>query len=472
MKQALKIGRLCGILLVILPLISCGVKQSENDIPREPPVPVHTVKVEKKSLPPTLKTSGIVVCMDTHIVSSGVEGPLDKINVLPGQEVQRGSVIAEIEQSSLEIEKRRLRVKGVQLHNDLLQAKKAARKVLEEAERRLMEKERMDLVLQRTERDLKKARIELAAAEKIHSAGGIPEHTLEESRSTLTSAEEQLRDIKIRIASAEIGLRDSDFKAEGKSPPKTPKEREKIFLALCREKASLPVNRVEQQIADHRLVVEAVERQLELCTIRSPEHGFITTIGATEGAYLKRGDPICSLIDPRQLYFRTHISEANLRKVDIGMPLQYSLPHREARWTGRVRQIFPQVDPYSKSVPLLCAPDTSGPELHPGEYVEIEIELGPPEQFLVLPVLTLREERSESRGTVFSVKNGLAFENTLQIEEHLEDSFYFLEGPVTATEVIMNPPVKLRDGTPVSIIPKEQTTSAGTLQNTTKESPN
>lgn len=447
------------LMLTLLPPVLTNCKQGKSYEPRnsravpetgeripDTPVPVYTAKIEENRLPRSLHSPGTVVCLDRHTLSANVEGIVDELTVLPGQQISEGEVVARIDSSELKLEKKRLELGLHQLQTSLQRARIGVRRARIEAQRKLIELDRLNLVIERAKRNLEQVRRTYTEAKALHTAGGISKKALEESRLELLSAEEQVKDSSHRITAAIILI------SPGNSGKALSEEEKAQFLEIQTQQAELEVRTVERQLEEQELLLGALQRRIELCSIRSPSDGFITELRTTAGSRLRIGDPVCSLMDPSRLFIRTNIPESALAKVKVGTALKYSRLYGEEVWEGRVLQVFPETDHLSKSVPLLCTPLGGTQELRPGEYVDIEIETGPAEAVLSLPQHTLCPGGSGETGSIFFIKEGRAFEGSLKIVKRRGEILFFRGDFEAGTEVVLNPPGELRNGTPISVI--------------------
>jgi multidrug efflux pump subunit AcrA (membrane-fusion protein) len=423
--------------------------------PPDTPVPVYTTRIEERLLDHSFHSPGNVVCLDRFNLSASVGGVVEALTVLPGQKIGRGEVVARIDSSELELEKRRLEIGLEQVRNALQQARFDLRQARVDARRKLIEIERLKLLMAQAERNLKKARDACTGGEALHAAGALSGKAMEESRLELLSAEEEVKDISHRISAALTPVREEAALAGSESSSRTrlTEEEQSRFMEVHSRLAELKVEAVESRLEEQELLIEALRRRIELCAIRSPANGFITEIHTTVGSRLQAGDTVCILIDPSRLFIRTRIPESEAGEIREDMPLKFTRLGGKNSEPGRVLKVFPETDTLSKSVPLLCEPAAPTGHLRPGDYVDVEFELRPPEAVLSLPENTLLQDGPGGSGKIFFIHRGRAFAGDLEVLERRGDIFFFRGDFKAGTEVVLNPPGELRDGTPVSPLP-------------------
>lgn len=412
-------------------------------------VPVNVVTVQRKRFSPPFTSPGTVVCIDKQSIPCRTEGVLLELKVMPGQTINRGDAVARMDSAFLELEYERLENQADRMRNALMKSRQDRRLELQNAEIRLIEIDRLELRLRKAERQLEQTQKAYNTEIELHSTGSISAAGLTEYRNLFLDARDSVQDLKHQLSELNIGLRDIDFRRAGHDLPSSGTERREYYLQLQESAADSHVTAAGIDLRAAELELDRMGRMIALCTIRSPESGVISSVHIMEGEYLSRGSSICTLMNPARLFVRFELAESQAAGIRTCTAVRIAGPNLDSELNGSVAHIYPEVDPRSRSISLLCSIEDTPEYLSPGMFVSVSISDQTESLFLVLPKSCLKADSVPEQARFFTVKDGKAFERTLQPAAASGEEFFFTEGLNNGDPVILHPPSSLRDGSPV-----------------------
>ena len=139
---------------------------------------------------------------------------------------------------------------------------------------------------------------------------------------------------------------------------------------------------VEQQMAGEQRQMERHRRRLSLLTVLSPAEGLLGGLNATIGQQISSGEMVGELSVLTSYKVSTRLNEYYVERITTG--LKASTTHRGRRYDLRVSRVLPQVRDHAFSVELTFLGELP-PDIRVGKSLRLKLELGQPEQALVIP---------------------------------------------------------------------------------------
>lgn len=108
--------------------------------------------------------------------------------------------------------------------------------------------------------------------------------------------------------------------------------------------------------------------------IKAPVSGYVTDINANAGKYMNPGEPICSLIDKRELMLELTAYEKDLPVLKKGADIEFSVNGLNGRtFKATLVSIDQKVDTYNRSIRAYAKLNDSDSIFRPGMYVSAAI---------------------------------------------------------------------------------------------------
>ncbi|RKD31235.1 HlyD family secretion protein [Thermohalobacter berrensis] len=294
-----------GILLIIVTiLILSGCTNTEN----------------KK-----LVYTGFVEAEEINIPSE-IGGVIKRVLVKEGQNIEKGTTIAEIDTTSLEIQLKQLKAQ--------LKSAKAQLEELKEGTR----SEEIDLA--RT--NLENAKVVLDGAKKNYEYRLERLEKIEKMYKENGASEQQVKDAKALVDEAYTKMKSAEKNYY------SAKSRLDLLLKGPRgQKIKAAEGKVEGIIAQ----IELLEYQISKGKIKSPINGTVENINFNKGELIPKGGNIASVIDLDNLWVKVYIPEKYLHRVSLGDELNlYSNHLKDEEIKGKIIYISNEAEFTPKNV--------------------------------------------------------------------------------------------------------------------------
>jgi multidrug resistance efflux pump len=288
----------------------------------------------------TLSLTGDLAARQQVRIYARVAGPVKKFHAREGQLVLAGSLMAEIDPAEYELE-----VAEARAEVDKLEARLAAM----EAGGRPAERERAAAELASAEAVVRDAEANHERVASLLARGGI-------SRQAMDTAQRELEVARARAAAAKESL------VLVKEGPRSEEKRE----------VRAELRKVTAQLAQAQL-------RLSYTKVAAPFDGVVGLRMVDEGAYVlaansPQAPALFSFADSRVLKALVDLPETDLLWIRIGTPAAIRVQSSPQRtFEGRVVNLYPFVDPKTRTAKVeIEVPNTSG-SLMPGMFVKAEV---------------------------------------------------------------------------------------------------
>ena len=337
------------LLLVVVAVIVWGF------LKRNTPPSVTFVRVRRETLVSTLPTNGKAEPFQWEAVRSQTEGLVNRVDVVEGQAVNKGAVLAVISDPSKQAD-----VDAAQAKVSEAEANVASL----DAGPRPAELTEIDNSTARAKLDLQTAERELATLQRLADKQAA-------TPAEVTIARDKVEQIKTQIAGLERRRRNVNAQPE---------------IAAARAR-----------LQDARVALKLAQQQAAYTEIHAPIAGMVYGLAVRPGAYLSPGDLVANVGEMDRLRVRVYIDEPELGRVALGQPVTITwqaLPDKQ--WTGTVEKKPTAIEALgSRQVgQVICAIENPGRLLIPGTNVDATIRTGVVEGALTLPKETLRHDAS------------------------------------------------------------------------------
>jgi HlyD family secretion protein len=257
--------------------------------------------VERGNLEATLNASGTVIPAYERVVSCPVDARIERVLLKPGQVVEVGTEILELDTSTTRLELERLEERLDRNANDRLQ-------------RRLELEERisaLESTIESKRLDREIARFRLDQKNKLWDEGLIAEEEVKEAEVTVKKAEIELRRFTEEIV-AEERLNEAKL-----------------------ERLALDAGILRKERDDTR-------RQLELATTGAPVAGVLTFVFEDEGATVPRGEVLARIAGLESFRIEARVSDAYASRLAVGQDAHVVIDGE--RLPARVAEVLPTIE--------------------------------------------------------------------------------------------------------------------------------
>lgn len=227
---------------------------------------------------------------------------------------------------------------------------------------------------------------------------GLIEPSFSEVGARFIEAEAEVVRSALALEQADLALKRVEqlAKVEAKSGRELQEAQFELKAARARHEAALALQ-ATYRIASTNLAGQGRQPAIEL---RSPIAGRITSqAGAAVGEYVTPDKPLFTILDPRTVFIEARVPEASVHRLGGTKAASYELPGDPASLVpltgqggGRLVSVGIQVDPATRTVPLVYEVKNPDSRLRVGQSVNLYVETARTEEGLAVPATAIVEE--------------------------------------------------------------------------------
>jgi len=289
----------------------------------------------------SIRLSGNIEMIEVK-VSFKISGKLAERLVEEGDAVEKGAVVARLDQAQLLHQRDQARAALQAAESQLVQLKTAidyqratlaaqleerraavevARAQLAELEAgsRPQEIERARARLEQARTEFERARNDFERIEALHRTGDISRAYYDQVRARFEAARAQMRQAAEALALVEEGPRKEtieSMRARLEQAKAALRVTDALRLELRRREQELDLRRAEVERARAQLAL--IESQLEDTVARSPVSGIVLAKAAEPGEVVAAGTTIVTIADVARPWLRGYVTERDLGRVRLG----------------------------------------------------------------------------------------------------------------------------------------------------------
>ena len=196
---------------------------------------------------------------------------------------------------------------------------------------------------------------------------------------------------------------------------------------------------------------DEAEKQLSYTKITAPISGTITKKIVEQGAYVKIGDPVATIVDVSRLKVQMNVSETNVYYLHVGDKVKISSEiYPGITFDGKISFVSPRGDDtHNYLVEIDIVNSTKNP-LKAGTFVNVEVGIKSGSEGLYIPRNALQGSIKDAK--VYIAFNGKALLKDIVIGRSSNESLEVLSGLTENDKVIVSGQVNLTDNRPIKII--------------------
>lgn len=458
-------------LLVAVGLALCGL--AAVYALRSPAVAVKTEAARLDSVSENLDEDGLVRSDVEVNLAPRVQGRLQRLAVASGSLVQRGQLIATLDQADLKAAwqaaqaneraatvavaeaRDRYRLQADKNQADLHSARASvagAQANLSKATHgaRPQERRSAQAARERAQARVEEARRELARKQRLFDKGYVPRSELESAQTTLEVNRTSLDEMRANLSQIQEGPRSEERSALAAELQRT---RAQLELAASQE-TQLAISQRQIQAAQARLEssraqVQQARATLDQGGVRAPAPGRIDLENHQPGEVVSPQTVVARLTDPARIWVEILVNENDRGKVRVGQKAQIAADaYPNESFAGHLRRIdsvaflkrelrnTPTQDEdrvFRARVEL----EAGRGKLFPGMTVFAEIELRRVANVLTVPREALVNR--EGHWLVLVDRDGVAVEREVQVGQRDVARVEIKSGIAAGAKVILNP---------------------------------
>ena len=210
----------------------------------------------------------------------------------------------------------------------------------------------------------------------------------------------------------------------------------------------------EAQATYDTAVVEVTlaETRLSKQVLRAPFDGIVGLRNISVGAFVNAGFAFVNVekIDTLKVDFK--IPETFLTSIKVGQDIEVQVdPVPDRTFKGQIYAVNPMVDVNGRALSVRAKIDNRDLVLRPGLFARITIKGLQDREVFLIPESAIVPRAGET--FAFRVEGGKAVETRIELGERKNGNVEVLTGLVANAIVVTAGQQKLRDGTPVDVVP-------------------
>ncbi len=376
------------------------------------PVPISTVSAVKREVPIYVEASGSLTPYETTDVAPLVAGKVVATPVDAGSWVDRGSVLARLDDRDARLNVQKAEAAVSQAEAEVKQQKAT----LGISGGQPLDPTKVAEV-QSAKADLDLARANEGRYRRLVETGDVPQAEYDQYRARAETAQ---RAYEAAIAKARSGGAGIDV-----------------------QESALQASRAQLAIA---------KKALADCTIVAPLSGYVVERPTAVGEWVTTSSKIATMVQNDVLKLLLQVAEADAARVKIGMPAKLrvqAFPDRE--FDGMVSEIIPSLDPNSRAMIAVVGVRNSENLLKPGMFATTRVvEPSAGNLGILVPAQAVVRTGTGS-SLVYVIKDGHAEARAVRTGQEVEGMIQIVDGVNEGEAVATAGAEKLADGAPVTV---------------------
>ncbi|MBR4299132.1 MAG: efflux RND transporter periplasmic adaptor subunit [Bacteroidales bacterium] len=194
------------------------------------------------------------------------------------------------------------------------------------------------------------------------------------------------------------------------------------------------------------------ENLKENATLVSPINGVITARNYDAGDMYAMSAPIYTVEQIVPVKMLVGISETDYSKVSKGDSVEIvadALPGKT--FTGKIRKIYPTVDPATRTFTVEVVIDNNYSTLRPGMFVRATVKFGSNNSVVIPDVAVVKQQGSGERFVYVLNEDGTVTYQKVVLGRRMGAEYEVLEGLCDGAKVVVGGQIRLKDGIKVTV---------------------
>ena len=190
----------------------------------------------------------------------------------------------------------------------------------------------------------------------------------------------------------------------------------------------------------------------ENATLVSPINGVITARNYDAGDMYAMSAPIYTVEQIVPVKLLVGISETDYTKVKVGDSVEISadaIPDKT--FYGKVRKIYPTVDPATRTFTVEVVVDNNYSTLRPGMFARAKVNFGSNNSVVIPDVAVVKQQGSGERFVYVLNEDGTVTYQKVVLGRRMGAEYEVLEGIADGAKVVTGGQIRLKDGIKVTV---------------------
>jgi HlyD family secretion protein len=389
-------------------MAGCGGDEKE----KEPVVSVQTTPVERGPIAQVVTSDAVVFPLEQATVAPKISSTVKKFYVQRGARVQKGQLLAELE------------------NRDLAAAAESSKGDFEQADANYVTTVGASLPQQ-----IQKAELDAVAAQTNFDA----QKKVYESRKEL-------------FQQGALPRRDMDAAEVAYQQARSQNEQaQKAIVDLQRIGKEQTLKSVQGSRTSAEGRMKNAEAMLSYSRITSPIDGVITDRPLFEGDLAAANQPLLTVMNVSRLIAKAHIPQSEAAVLSVGNSAELKVPGLDDPIKGRVTLVSPALDPGSTTIEVWVEASKPNPALKPGMSVEVSVTAKTVKDALVVPSAAVFKNSEGADYLLLAGSDAKAHQKTVKLGIRNSDLTQIASGVNPGDPVITTGGYAVPDGTQIKI---------------------
>ncbi|MCG8571882.1 MAG: efflux RND transporter periplasmic adaptor subunit [Spirochaetes bacterium] len=435
------------VILILNILITCkDAVAEEKSVADTDSISVQLIQVKEREIYPSIRTIGNIVQKEKADITSLVSGRVHTIYKDTQDVVEKGDVLAILDQQFAEISLKQAKNNYQSAKNALTSANLSYEEKLKEIEVYYLNVEKLKAELEDRRNNIEQIETEISKNEELYKIGGVTKDQLDKLKYNYLTIKKDYFVTAKDLAISEIGYRDKDIIIAGYKVPKTQEKKLKILQTINTRTSRLAIEEAKTNLKKAELELQTAQINYDETFIRSPIDGVIGERFIHIGERVDEKTKLYTIIDTDEIYWIVNITEMDASKILIGNKCTFRVDALENQeFTGTVDIISPLVDIKSRTIEVRIGVNNKKNLLRPGMFARGNIISDAKKKELRIPVTTLATV-NDTNASVFVVKKNRVFQRKIVIGNEENDYGEVFEGLLPNEIIVDNPPINLMEG--------------------------
>ncbi|CAN5179410.1 N/A [soil metagenome] len=394
------------IITIGLMLNACGSSKAENANANGNTAPtvvdVTTAQAVVQEIPTYFEATGTLASDAQTDVAPTVSGKIVQVNFDIGSYVQKGSVLAQLddrdariklEQANAQVEQANAQVRQAQANVD--QAIAGLRQT--QARLNVKDGESFDIEtfsqVRSVNAQLELAEKELRRAERLVETGDIARTIYDQRKSQRDALLGQLAEARSNAAVAVKAIDTARAQVET---------------------ARTAVGNVRAAVAAAQANASSARKAIADATVYAPISGYISERVADVGEFVSTNQKIATILRTSVLRLKIDVPEQSIGKISVGQSVSAQVSaYPDRNFAGTVTRIAPNINATSRVLTVEAEIENVNGLLKPGQFATVRVTQSKPEPAVMIPASAVRTDGENNK--VFVIKDGVAQEQQVQL---------------------------------------------------------
>jgi membrane fusion protein (multidrug efflux system) len=200
--------------------------------------------------------------------------------------------------------------------------------------------------------------------------------------------------------------------------------------------------------------LQGLKAQLEMAIIKAPIDGVLDNLMQNQGEMAGLAIPFCRIINLKEVYITTHVSEKYLTNIKAGDSVSVSFPFLDISKKAVIFRTSAMIDPDSRTFSIRVNLDNQEQMLKPNIMGTLKIQIRRIPDAIVVPSLLVKKDfKGEFIFVASEAQNGILMANKKYISTSIKDNnkTVVTAGLNPGMNIITQGFAQVSDGTPLKI---------------------